>query len=233
MSTAEPQIIGGVPAMTDEELAERLRNHRDTPEMVRLKQQMAMLTAPAPETDPSGEISLVPAETVELRTRDLTWADRAPTLRTYIFNLASRPSEAYLTIITATRELLPSLSVTDTPLVEIVPSLERFYFSRQARCSRAMATEPSSLSLREIGLHTRLTLSPCETPYLSVRFMCLHARHPTSLREIRPSLREMSFRARGPFIFVGNPLQGGSCAYMELLLGLSTAGYSRRCGSCG
>ena len=74
MSTAKPQIIGGVPAMTDEELAERLRNHRDTPEMVRLKQQMAMLTAPAPETDPSGEIYLVPAETVELRTRDLTFA---------------------------------------------------------------------------------------------------------------------------------------------------------------
>eukprot|EP00966_Prymnesium_polylepis_P281189 6496683-Prymnesium_polylepis.1 len=71
MSTAEVEreIIGGYPAMTDEELAERLRNHVDTPEMVRLKKQMAALTAPP---EPTGEIYLEPAETVELRTRDLT-----------------------------------------------------------------------------------------------------------------------------------------------------------------
>ena len=57
------------------------------------------------------------------------WAHhcRSPTLRTYIFNVSARPSDAYLTVITATRELLPTLSVADTPMVEIIPALENFY----------------------------------------------------------------------------------------------------------
>ena len=41
-------------------------------------------------------------------------ASPAPTLQTYILDVSAQPADAYLTIVAGTRELLPSLSVTDT-----------------------------------------------------------------------------------------------------------------------